>query len=1765
MAESSAFFTVPLSFVESDQDEEISVPTSSNRLSSRIYDVFINHRGPDVKNTLASSIYHWLQRTGLLVFFDTEEFQPGEQLQHAVAEAIRTASVHIAIFSKGYAESPWCLNELSSMLKTREKIIPVFYDVEPSDLRRLEKGVYADAFMQHEKKNRYESHMLEEWKNALKKVADYSGLELKKFGGDQGKMLKTIVDNVLRDVKRVRLEIGGEPVGLDQAVECFENFMAEQSEDVKTVGIVGLKGSGKTTLAKELYNRKRKSFERSSFLSGVGEASAKNALQSLQCQLLKELVHIDRSINNTSEGKGMLREYLRYWRVFVVMDDIDHEDQLDALLVEDVLGSGSLIIVTARDRSVLKLSGISLHYGVTALDLKHAQQLFCRHAFHQPHPRNGFEDVVRKVLIKCGGFPLLLKFIGRHLRLYGNNDIASWEDELEKISELRRGILQGGYDSLSEEEKEIFVDIACFFLGEDKNLAIRIWNGSGWRGSRGVQTLDGKGFVELDEQNRLKMHDYLREFGREIADHAGSPCRLWLPHQAANILKRCRESLEIRGIIAATRNPRFSYSYCASYYQPPFEQIQQSGDDINTFSVGLKLLVIQGSCFNSKFSSLSRDLLWLRWFECPLASIRSWLSLENLRVLELIGGSLQELWVGYEQAPLQLRELNIVSSSQLGRLPKSIVLLKHLEKIVLVGPNRIQTLPEEICCLPFLKHLELRGCSKLLILPESFCLLTQLEHLDLSSCESLHIQPEIFVKIRSLRLLDLVGTCLKESSNELEKLTNLDVLKLGSPFLLSLPNLTSLTQLHLENCTQLKGQLNLSANLNVRDWEIEYLPKGVEQLSNLKTLFVYNCPISELIFTNLVEEGTVQDLKQQSRGCMNRLKSIEVYKTKLTKISLPEDVFPKLTSLILSDNIHLMEVETLPQTLVQMSLNRCKVLKRISGIFHLSKLQMLNISGCEQLGELPSLTHLSSLRRLEAAGCHKLQGIEGLVHLTNLRHLDISHCYQLDELPSLKLLSSLNELIINGCFKMQSIEDLAHLTSLETLQAVGCRKLQNVKGLECLAKLQQINISNCDRLVDLPSLAYLTSLKNLIINGCGKLSGVGSLASLTSLETVEASRCWKLKSIKGLETLAKLRQLNISHCCTLNELSSLQHLSSLESLIINGCLKLETIDGLASLKSMKFLSAGGCWKLHSVEGLDQLAKLQQLNIGHSNQLVELPSLALMKSLKILIISGCRKLQKIGGLADLRSLEIIEAGGCWKLQSLEGVEHLEKLQRLNVNQCYELHPKLPNLNHLNYLKDLIIKGCRKLQSIDGLAHLRSLEKLEAGGCWRLRSIEGVENLANLQQLNISHCCELDELPDLANLISLKKLIVNGCVKLQSIEGMANLKSLETLEAGSHLTLQSMVGVGYLASLQQLKITQCYKLDELECLARLSALQNLTLDGCLRLHSIQGLVHLKCLETLKASGCWELQSLEGLQHLTSLRHLDIGHCYKLDDLPSVVCLSSLKKLKIESCVNLQSIQGLANLRSLESFEADGCQKLRSVEGIEQLTNLKELNISHCYELNELPSLEHLSSLKSLIINGCSKLQSIEGLASLRALEMFKSSGCLNLQNVKGLEPLEFLRQLQLSADNGITLQLARLPSTLNLSGRAVPDVDSILKSADFTDVTMVEPLPHNIHPDYWELKMPLRVTSLWSAVILCFVVQNPILEGQRVWISIFSQDSRFMKRIKNNNKVKVRKEWWDDGGDAHYDMKKAWLVMVGRGEEGKILQVLDKIFKIGVRSS
>ncbi|GLJ33982.1 hypothetical protein SUGI_0683450 [Cryptomeria japonica] len=1050
--------------------EQVAPSTSTSARSTRPerklpYDVFINHRGPDVKHTLAASLYNTLTGMGLRVFLDKEELELGDFLPTEIEEAMRSASLHIAIFSKNYAQSPWCLAELSFMLKTGTQIIPVFYHVQPDHVRYA-KGVYADAFSRHTEKGRYTLAKLAEWKNALNNVSYNVGAIIHNEA-DEGSLLKNIVNRVLKVIKNVPFVVAKHPIGLDEIIKDFERTTlqcAESHSTVQIVGIWGMGGSGKTTLAKQLYNNKYTTMEKASFILDVRDAASKHQLHNKQKKLLEDLGLKGPSVDNIEEGKGILANRLRSIQVLIVLDDVDNIDQLDALVPEkDSLRWDSLIIVTTRKLEVLQCWGISSIYKMKPLSPSHAVQLFCWHAFLKPCPLEGFENLVEKFMKVSDGLPLSLKVFGG--QLYGKSNKDYWGNQLQKIVRILpddiKSKLKVSYDALDYEEKEAFLDAACFFIGQEKSSAIVAWDGSGWSGLCSWESLFNKCLVELDRDDCIRMHDHLRDLGREIANPQ-SPYRLWSPQQIINVDNEI-QGIAIRGIMATSEIEVFpQYSQGGGL----IVNTNRGSRTLAPSSLGLKIFHLRGNYYNQVIGDLSRELVWLRWFGIQERSLQSLSALKNLRVLELYERwdeehHLEELWETESNAPAQLRELVISSCSEFQRFPKSIGCLKELKKIAVIDGSKLRSLPEEFCLLQSLEHLMLNSCGELSSLPSSFADLRNLRHLDLSGCMELRRLPVSFKELTLLQHLNLyrcseltlesdilenmikieylnLSSCrqleelphhitnqaslrellllnterLREIPVNIGQLSKLQKMRTGSRSLRSLPtsigDLSSLISLEIYDCPKLEclpdslGRLNLLESLSIRNLGVKSLPKSVSQLINLQQLVILWCPIGEL------------DL---GAGLFTCLEQIKLWSTEVSKISIPEGCCCGLKRLSLRYNRLLTEIEVLPTTITNIELNDCEILRNVRGIDRLVKIQTLRISECPALNELPCFAQSDFLRAFELKGCYGVKKIQGLEYCKALEKVAADTRWEEAGIESLERMERLREVKLRAISK----------------------------------------------------------------------------------------------------------------------------------------------------------------------------------------------------------------------------------------------------------------------------------------------------------------------------------------------------------------------------------------------------------------------------------------------------------------------------------------------------------------------------------------------------------------------------------------------------------------------------------------------------------------------------------------------------------------------------------------------------------------------------
>ncbi|XP_049931213.1 disease resistance protein RUN1-like [Nymphaea colorata] len=933
------------------------------------FKVFLSFRGEDTRSRFTSHLYQALDLKGIHTFMDEEELRLGEKIGENLWRAIERSGICIPILSENYAESRWCLMELAMMFRCKKKVIPVFYHVVPSDVRH-QKGPFEKAFRDHE--SRFGKEKVQEWRESFRNVAELKGYDLKNIdNGNEAKLIQLIVKEVLRQFDSAPLDVVEYLVGIDSRAEDVMKLLSLEVKDVKMVGIHGMGGIGKTTLSRVIYNRLFDSFDACSFIPNIREAAAQHRLVNLQEKLIANILGgKEIKIDDTSRGAVIIKERFHTKRVLVVLDDVDHEEQIKALAVrEEWLGKGSRVIVTTRNEHVLNVQNIQERYQPDYLNNVESLQLFSHHAFGRVYPTEKYVRLSKKIVSATGGLPLALEVFGCFL--FDKNDVKEWQDFLEKLKRIPFNDVQKrlriSYDGLDHNEQKIFLDIACLLVGMDKDDAIYVWNTCDLYANLTVKVLLHKSLIKVDKSKKLEMHDQLRDMGRWIVRecHPYEPSlhsRLWL-HE---------EVLDVLGENKVCTNEMIHVFY--------FQKLPN-----------LRLLRANFARFKG-YEHMPKELRWLEWHGCPLRSLPDYATLDKVAVLDLSKSKIERLWhtkwwwwsrkkvfaslrvlhlsdclhlettPDFSTMPLleklsldgceNLREvhesigdlqrlvvLNMSSCSKLIRLPDSFCRLSSLEELSLMH-LRVKLLPSKIGLLKNLHRLYLYGCSDLEELPDSIGNMTKLEELDLNGCERLGTLPASLGNMEDLTELDLNGCGIESLPSSISSLKKLKELKLWccrqlSSLPASVQSMTWLEKLDVRSCSKLKslpdciGRIENLVELNFDGQNMKELPDSIVYLKNMKKLRLYWCSMLERLPDQI--------------GRMTKLEKLDLRFCKSLR-TLPDSI-GNMTNLVELD-ISFTGIEHLPGSIV-----------------YLEKLTTLRMLRCTKprglpLGRMKGLQHL---------------------------------------------------------------------------------------------------------------------------------------------------------------------------------------------------------------------------------------------------------------------------------------------------------------------------------------------------------------------------------------------------------------------------------------------------------------------------------------------------------------------------------------------------------------------------------------------------------------------------------------------------------------------------------------------------------------------------------------------------------------------------------------------------------------------------------------
>ncbi|VVB12353.1 unnamed protein product [Arabis nemorensis] len=835
------------------------------------HQVFISFRGGELRRSFIGFLTGALRQHGVNFFIDEHE-KRGEDLEKLFMR-IEESSIALVIFSKRYSESMWCLDELVKIEERVDKgqlvVVPIFYKLEASDVRELKQEFGTNFKVQAWKR---EKLRVLNWEKAMVSISGKTGLKLEEHG-DEYLFIVSIIEKVKEVLhKLLSEELGStqredldEPLfGIEQRLKQLEEKLEFEQDNTCIVGVVGMPGIGKTVLAKRIYDKWVPKFGSSMCLTEVSKMLRIHGLDSLRKRLLGELLkdthpNIEYAVNSHDFWKDELLKR----KVFIVLDDVNGMRQIESLLGNtDWIKEGSKIVITTSDESLLR-DLVSDFYEVPRLNDADSLKYFSYHVSDRNicALEGEFKKLSKRFLDYAKGNPLVLKALG--VELCGKEE-AYWEQRVETLAQISnkmiQDVLRRRYDELSENQKDAFLDIACFFRSESLRyvkqlLDLRI---SEFTEAWGVMDELKYRFLAKYSGDQVEMDDVLYTFGKELAgqatfDNKGAQCRLWNHQDIIRVLENNSEMERVRGLFLDMSEVKEKMSF-----------------DTNTFNgmCNLRYLKIYSSdcprgCNGNRVIEAPEELQFtlnelrcLDWLRFPLEKLPSDFNAKNLVYLSLPYSSIRQIWEGVKDTP-NLKWVDLSHSHELSDL-SGLSNAQNLERLNLEGCTSLVSLPKYMENMKSLLYLNMRQCKRLRSLPNTD--VSSLKILILSGCSELQ---EFEVISENLETLYLDGTKLKGLPPAIGNLQRLALLNLkGCKMLEHLPDslgkLIALEDLILSGCSKLQ-----SFPMDTEDMRcLRILLVDGTRVKELPTIFHFRCSLRRLCLSG---NSMITDLEDDVR------------------------------------------------------------------------------------------------------------------------------------------------------------------------------------------------------------------------------------------------------------------------------------------------------------------------------------------------------------------------------------------------------------------------------------------------------------------------------------------------------------------------------------------------------------------------------------------------------------------------------------------------------------------------------------------------------------------------------------------------------------------------------------------------------------------------------------------------------------------------------------------------------------------------------------
>ncbi|XP_056851022.1 disease resistance protein RPP5 isoform X2 [Raphanus sativus] len=547
-------------------------------------------------------------------------------------------------------------------------------------------------------------------------------------------MIEKVVEKISE--RRFAEEVRDHPnlVGMRSHMEGLASLLEMESEDeVRIIGISGMEGVGKTTIADYLYRQFSSRFSEHCFIYDVKSICRSTGQSYLEQHFLSEILRIKpKRLARKGAGSHSIKERLRNRKVFAVLDNVDKVEQIHGLAKDKSwFGPGSRVIIITRDKGLLDTCGVEIVYPVKCLSSKDALQMFKQIVFKGTDPPACFEQLLTRVSRLAYGLP---SAIIRYSSLcdWHTKTEAEWEKLVSRYEESPHknivDILKSSYAELHQVDKLAFLYVACLFNGADiKRVSDLLDDGSESR----IQVLVEKSLVDISPQGCINMNTLVENMGREtvVEESDRTPTKqriLWEPRRIYSVLRDESGTRKIEGLAL----PMCKMPYVLEIERRSFRKM---------YSVKFLKFHTRNKTSKLQLSPTARlpDMLkLLHWDAYPSRALPS----------EFLSGFLVELTLRCSRLQFlsktnldlrKLKRLDVSESKELKELPD------------LSGANQLEELVVEGCkSLTFLKDLpqslnslNAHGCNSLetVSLPSNH----SIKHIDLSDCSPLNNDQEL--------------------------------------------------------------------------------------------------------------------------------------------------------------------------------------------------------------------------------------------------------------------------------------------------------------------------------------------------------------------------------------------------------------------------------------------------------------------------------------------------------------------------------------------------------------------------------------------------------------------------------------------------------------------------------------------------------------------------------------------------------------------------------------------------------------------------------------------------------------------------------------------------------------------------------------------------------------------------------------------------------------------------------------------------------------